>query len=87
MRFGGLYIRLYARSHAKSHARSNAKSYTRLYNHRSYDHGVTIAFLFGMSSKKLVIVKSYFQLGKKKPLNPMGGQKEKPVLLSMQKTS
>ena len=60
MRFNGSYIKSRARSYARSHAR--------LYNHRSYNYGVTIAFLFGISFDKRVIVKSYLQLGKK-PFN------------------
>ena len=41
MRFGGSCVR----SHAKS------------YDYRFYDHSVTIAFLFGISSDKQKIVK------------------------------
>ena len=43
------------------------KSHTRLHNFGSYNYSVTIAFFFGISSNKQVIVKSYLQLGKKPP--------------------
>ena len=43
MRLGGLHVRLRARLH----------------DHKSCDHGVIIAFFFGMSSDKQVIVKRY----------------------------
>ena len=51
----------------KLHARSRTRSYTRSHHHKSCDHGVTIAFFFGVSSNKQVIVKNYLQLGKKPP--------------------
>ena len=45
---GGSYVRSYARSRVGS------------YDHRSYNHGVTIAFLFGMSfDKQFHCLKSY----------------------------
>ena len=50
------------------------------HDHKSHDHGVTIAFFFDVSFDKQVIVKSYLQLGKK-PLNPTREKGEKPVLL------
>ena len=51
--------------------RLRVKSRARSHNHRSHDHGVIIAFLFGVSSNKQVIVISYLQLGKN-PLNLIG---------------
>ena len=39
-----------------SRIRSCARSRVRLYDHRSCDHGITIAFAFGMSSDKQVII-------------------------------
>ena len=35
---------------------SRVRSRARSHNHRSYDHGVTIAFFFGVSSNKQLIV-------------------------------
>ena len=57
-----------------SHVRSRA----RLHNPGSCDPGVTIAFLFGISSDKQVIVKSYLQLGEKL-LNPTREKGGKPM--------
>ena len=39
--------------------------HTRSHDHQSRDHGITIAFFFGMSSDKQVIVKNYLQIDKK----------------------
>ena len=50
---GGSRIKLRARSRIRSN------------DYRSCDHGVIIAFLFGVSCDKQVIVKSYLQLGEK----------------------
>ena len=66
MRFGGSHIRSHIKSHARSLTRSHTISYARSHDHRFYDHGVTIAFLFGVSFDKQVIVKNYLQLDKKK---------------------
>ena len=45
-----------------SRVRSHAKSY----DHRSYDHSITIAFFFGISfDKQLIVYKAPLQLGKK----------------------
>ena len=73
MRFGESYIRLYARSYGRSNAR--------LHDYRSYDYSIIIAFFFGVSSDKRVIVKSYLQLGKK-PFNPIKETRRKPVLFN-----
>ena len=58
-----------------SHIRSCARSH----DHESCDHGVIIAFFFGVSSDEQVI-KSYLQLDKKPP-NPTGERGRKLVLL------
>ena len=59
--------------------KSRVGSRARSHDPRSYYYGVTIAFLFGMSSDKQIIVKSYLQLGKKLS-NPTGEKGGKPVL-------
>ena len=46
------------RSYIKSHARSPVPSH----NHKFYDHSVTIAFLFGISLNKQIIVKKLFAI-------------------------
>ena len=51
--------------------RSYVRSLARSHDRRSCDHGVTIAFFFGVSSNKQAIGISYLQLGKK-PLNLIG---------------
>ena len=63
-----------------SSVRSCARSRVELYDHMSRDHGIIIAFFFGISSNKRVIVKSYLQFGKK-PSNPTEERGAKPVLL------
>ena len=66
------HARLYARSYAKLHARSHA----RLYDHRSCDCVVTIAFLLGVSfDKRVIVIKRYLQLDKK-PLNLIGDKRK-----------
>ena len=40
--------------------RSCARSRIRLNDYKSYDHGIIIAFFFGMSSDKQIIVKKPF---------------------------
>ena len=70
MRLGGSYI----------------ISPVRSLDYKSCHYGITIAFLFVVSSDKQVIVKSYLQLDKKS-LNSIREIKRKLVLLSMQKTS
>ena len=60
--------------------RSRVRPRTRSHDPRSRDHAVTIAFFFGVSSDKQVIVKSYLQLGEN-PLNPIGEKGGKSVLL------
>ena len=55
----------------ESRVRSRARLRVRSNNHRFCDHGITIAFFFGVSSDKQVIVISYLQLSKK-PLNLIG---------------
>ena len=60
--------------------RSRLRSRVGLHDYRSRDHGVIIAFFFGMSSDKRIIVKNYFQLGKKPP-NPIGKRGGKPGFL------
>ena len=66
----------------ESHIKSLAQSRVRSYDHGFFDYGITIAFLFGISSDKQVIVKSYLQLDKK-PLNLIGETIRKAVLLLM----
>ena len=76
MRFGGSLVRSNARSYARSHAKSYARSYARSHarshttsnDYSFYDHNITIAVFFGISSNKEIIVKSYLQLSKKNPL-------------------
>ena len=51
----------------KSRVRSRARSRVRSHDHRSRDHGIIIAFFFGISSDKQIIVISYLQLGQKPP--------------------
>ena len=63
-----------------SRVRSRARSRVGSHDHKSCDHDVTIAFLFGVRSDKRVIVKNHSQLGKKPP-NPMGERAGKLVLL------
>ena len=65
---------------------SRIRSRPRSYNPGSCNHGVTIVFLFGVSFDKQMIVKSYLELAKKL-LNLIGETREKPVLLSIQRTS
>ena len=43
-----------------SRVRSNARLHARLHDYRSYDHSITITFLFGINSNKRVIVKKLF---------------------------
>ena len=62
---------------------SRIRSHSRLHNLESCDHDIIIAFFFGVSFNKQVIVKSYLQLVKK-PLNPIRETREKLVLLLMQ---
>ena len=45
--------------------RSCVRSRARSHDYISHDHGITIAFFFGVSSDKQIIVISYLQLGKK----------------------
>ena len=70
MRFGRSRVRLYAKS----------------YNYKSYDHGVTITFLFSMSFDKQIIVKSYLQLGEKSP-NPVEEQEKTQCFYQYKKSS
>ena len=53
MRFDKSYIKSYTRLHTRSH------------DYKFCDHGIIIVFFFGVSFNKQVIVKNYFQLGKK----------------------
>ena len=71
MRFGELHIR----SHTRPYIISHVSLYVRSHDPRSRDHGVTNAFIFGISFDKQVIVKSYLPLNKKS-LYPIGEQEE-----------
>ena len=57
IRFDESYVKSHARSYARLHTRSNARSHARSYDYRSRDHGVTIAFFFGINFNKQIIVK------------------------------
>ena len=69
-----------------SRVRSRARSRVRSHDHRSRDHGITIAFFFGVSSDKQVILKNPLQLGKKPP-NLIGEKARKTSASLMQKIS
>ena len=59
---------------------SRVRSRARSHDYRSCDHGITIAFVFGVSFNKQVIVKNKLELDKKPP-NPIGERRRKPMLL------
>ena len=63
----------------QSRVRSRARLNVGSHDHGACGYGVTIDFLFALSSDKQVIVKSYLQLDKKPP-NPTRERGEKPVL-------
>ena len=47
----------------RSHVRSRTRSCVESHDHKCRDYGITIAFVFGVSSDKQIIVKKLFATG------------------------